>query len=152
MARSDRQRRAFLLDWEADLRYFFDTGGSFRKLGCFRTFQAIRAASFHEDFNGIRDIPEGSTNSLSGEGCLLIGKIPSLNWIPGLLMGKIFISGNILLPSLDIPIKVLCKLAWIEEITEGRDRCVMGIRFQEITKENQDEIMKYIIKIQMVNK
>ena len=95
---------------------------------------------------------EGSTNNLSGEGCLLIGKIPSLSWIPGMLMGKILIGGNILIPSLDLPIKVLCKLAWIEEIAEGSDRCFMGFRFQEITKENQDEIMKYIIKIQMVHK
>ena len=95
---------------------------------------------------------EGSTSSLSGEGCLLVGKIPSLNWIPGLLMGRILIGGNILIPSLDLPIKVLCRLSWIEELTEGRERCVMGLRFQELTKENQDEIMKYIIKMGMQHK
>ena len=56
------------------------------------------------------------------------------------------------LPSLDVPIKALARLAWIEELTEGSDRCHMGLRFEEITKENQDDIMKYIIKSNMMKK
>ena len=93
---------------------------------------------------------EGTTRNLSGEGCLMIGKIPSMSWIPGLLMKKILIGANVLLPSIDIPIKALARLSWIEELTEGSDRCVMGLRFDEITKENQDDIMKYIIKSNMM--
>ena len=95
---------------------------------------------------------EGFTRNMSGEGCLLVGKVPSLNWIPAMLMKKILVGVNLLLPSLDAPIKGLCRVSWIEEMPEGSDRCVLGLRFEDITKENQDEIMKYIIKTQMTNK
>ncbi len=92
---------------------------------------------------------EGVTRNMSGEGCLCVGKVPSLNWIPAMLMKKILVGVNVLLPSMDVPIKGLCRVAWVEEMPEGSDRCVMGLRFEDITKENQDEIMKYIIKTQM---
>ena len=101
---------------------------------------------------GCDQVFEGYTQSIAGEGCLLVGKLPSFNWIPGLLMGKILIGANLVLPSLDVPIKALCRMAWIEELTEGSDRATMGLRFEDITKENQDEVMKYIIKTQMVSK
>ena len=95
---------------------------------------------------------EGITKNISGDGCLLVGKLPSLSWIPAMLQGKILVGCNILLPSLDAPIKCLCRTAWIEAIPEGSDRCVLGLQFQELTKESRDEIMKYIIKSEMTNK
>ncbi len=94
-------------------------------------------------------IYEGTTNCLSGGGCLLNGKIPSLNWIPALLMGKINLGINILLPAYDHAIKALCSTAWVEEIPEGTDRCVMGLKYVNIEKEMQDQILKYLIKAQM---
>ena len=58
---------------------------------------------------------------------------------------------NILLPSLDAPIKALTRVAWIEAFQKGSDKCAMGLRFKEISKENQDEILKYIIKAQITH-
>src|SRR5210317_1834751 len=52
----------------------------------------------------IDKIFEGTTNCLSGGGFLLHGKLPSLNWIPALLMGKIHLGVNLLLPSSDQPV------------------------------------------------
>lgn len=98
---------------------------------------------------GVDEIFEGTTNCLSGGGCLLQGRIPSLNWIPALLMGKIHLGINLLLPSSDLPIKVLCGTGWIEEIPEGSDRCVLGLKFAELDKEMEDQVLKYLIKAQM---
>ena len=95
------------------------------------------------------EVFEGTTSNLAGGGCLLVGRVPSFNWIPALLMGQIRLGINMLLPSVDKPVKSLCKVAWIEEIPESRDRIVMGLRFEDITKEDQDQVMKYLIRTQM---
>lgn len=94
-------------------------------------------------------IHEGTTSHISGHGLLLMGKIPSVSWIPGLLMEKIVLGLNILLPSVDAPVKVLARVAWVEAIPEGSDKCVMGMTFKEIAKQHQDQILKYIIRAQM---
>ncbi len=94
-------------------------------------------------------IYEGTTANLSGSGLLLVGKIPGMSWIPGLLMSEILIGVNVLLPLLDVPIKALCRVSWIEAFQKGSDKCAMGLRFQEVSKESQDEILKYIIKAQI---
>ena len=92
---------------------------------------------------------EGTTANLSGSGLLLVGKIPGMSWIPGLLMGEILLGINILLPHLDAPVKSLTKVGWIEAFEKGSDKCAMGLRHQDITKESQDELLKYIIKAQI---
>ena len=92
---------------------------------------------------------EGNTRHLSGSGLLLVGKIPSLSWIPALLTEEILIGVNMILPSFDLPVKALTRVGWVEAFVKGSDRCSMGLKFKEITKENQDEILKYIIKAQI---
>ena len=92
---------------------------------------------------------EGSTANLSGAGLLLVGRIPGMSWIPGLLMGEIVIGVNILLPHLDSPVKALTKVSWIESFPKGSEKCAMGLRYQDIEKEHQDEILRYIIKAQI---
>ena len=96
-------------------------------------------------------IYEGTTNHVSGHGMLLVGKIPGLTWIPGLLMEEIILGVNILLPSTDIPIKALARVAWVESITKGSDKCPMGLHFKEVSKESQDELLKYVIKVQIAH-
>lgn len=92
---------------------------------------------------------EGGTRNISGAGMLLIGKLPNPAWLTPLLMEKIVIGVNIMLPSVTEPIKALTRVAWIEAMPEGPDRCVMGLKFKEITKESQDSIFKYVIRSQM---
>ncbi len=101
---------------------------------------------------GTDQIFEGQTRDLSASGCKLVGKIPSLNWIPALLMGKIVVGVNLLLPSKDEPVKALCRLTHMEAFEEGAERFSFGLVCEEITKENADEIMRYLIKIQMTGK
>lgn len=94
-------------------------------------------------------IYEGTTSNVSGTGILLYGKIPGMSWIPGLLMGEILIGVNLLLPNVDVPLKALTRVAWVEAFEKGSEKCGMGLRFKEISKEHQDEILKYIIKAQI---
>ncbi len=93
---------------------------------------------------------EGTTRDISGSGLLLVGKIPKLDWIPMLLLEKIVIGINILLPaSPESPVKALTRTGWIEAIKEGDDRCAIGLKFKEITRESQDDILRYVIKSQL---
>ncbi len=94
-------------------------------------------------------IHEGSTSNLSSGGLLLIGKVPSVSWIPALLMEDIILGLNLLLPSIDTPIKALGKVSWVEAFQKGSDRCALGVKFKDIGKPQQDEILKYIIKAQI---
>ena len=92
---------------------------------------------------------EGTTNHLSGSGLLLVGKVPSISWIPALLTGDILLGINLILPSLELPVKALCAVAWVEAMTKGHERVALGLKYKEISKENQDEVLKYIIKAQI---
>lgn len=99
---------------------------------------------------GDESIYEGATSRISASGFLLIGRIPSVSWIPALLMEKIVIGVNLLLPSLPVPVKALTRVGWVEAIPEGTERCALGLMFKEISKESQDEVLKYMIRAQLV--
>ena len=92
---------------------------------------------------------EGTTSNLSSHGLLLSGKVPGMSWIPGLLMGEILIGINMLFPHLDFPIKGLARVAWIEAFAKGSDKCALGLKYEELGKESQDEILRFIIKAQI---
>ncbi|MEE8142407.1 MAG: PilZ domain-containing protein [Planctomycetota bacterium] len=98
---------------------------------------------------GEDQIFEGTTADLSAGGCLLHGKVPDLNWIAPLLMGKIHMGINLLLPSVDTPIKAIGRVRWVEAFEPGNDRLYLGLGFNDIRKESQDLIMKYLIRAQM---
>lgn len=97
------------------------------------------------------EVYAGVTSSISGTGLLLLGKLPGFSWIPGLLMQEIVIGLNMLLPASDVPIKALANVAWVEKIQKGSDKVPMGLRFQEISKEHQDIVLKYVIKAQIAH-
>lgn len=95
------------------------------------------------------NVHEGVTQNLSGGGLLLTGKIADVGWIPDLLMQKIVIGVNIMLPDSDEPIKALTRVAWAEAFEEGPGKCAFGLMFREITKDAQDKIFRFIIKSKM---
>jgi c-di-GMP-binding flagellar brake protein YcgR len=100
----------------------------------------------HADLEKIWD---GTTSNLSGGGLLLRGKIPDLAWLAPLLSGQMKVGVNLMLPTFELPVKALTRVAWIENLEESTQKGLMGLRFTEITKSGQDEILKYIIKTQM---
>ncbi len=95
------------------------------------------------------DVHEGVTQNISGGGILLVGKIPNLQWIPDLLMQKLVIGVNIYLLDSDEPVKALTRVAWVEAFEESSMKCSFGLTFREITKDQQDRILRYVIKAQM---
>ena len=92
---------------------------------------------------------EGTSWNISGGGLLLAGRIPVYGWIPELLLQKIMVGVNILLPGQDDPIKALAKVAWIESIEEATQRCGIGLKFREITTHDRDNIFQFVIRSQM---
>ncbi len=92
---------------------------------------------------------EGSTSNLSGGGMLLRGVIPRLDWLSHLLTGRMMIGVNLILPTYEVPVKALTRVAWIEGLEETTQKARMGLTFREITQEAQEEILRYIIKTQM---
>jgi len=92
---------------------------------------------------------EGFTSTVSGHGLLLVGKVPAVSWVPALLMQDIVLGLNLLLPAADAPIKALAQVAWIEAFEKGSDKIAMGLRFTEIAKESQDELLRFVIKTQI---
>jgi c-di-GMP-binding flagellar brake protein YcgR len=94
------------------------------------------------------EILEGTTGDLAGGGLLLVGKVPNPSWYCDLLMGRVVVGVNILLPSAADAIKALCRVAWLEASDDGT-RIGMGLKFKEITRDSLDEIFKYVIKAQL---
>ena len=94
---------------------------------------------------------EGTTSSVSGHGILLIGKIPDVRWLPALLTNEIVIGLNLLLPAADQPIKALANISWMESFEPGSDRIPMGLKFAEVSKEHQDELLRFVIKTQITH-
>lgn len=94
-------------------------------------------------------IREGTTRNLSGGGLLLIGGIPDIALIPDLLMERIVVGINLVLPDSGESVKALTRVAWAEAFEESSDKCALGLKFKEITKEHQDLIFRFIIKSKM---
>lgn len=95
------------------------------------------------------EVFDGTTSNISGAGILLVGPMPNSDWIAGLLMERIVVGVNVFLPGEPEPIKALTRTAWIETLDERAQRCSIGLRFREVTKENLDRIFKFVIKAQM---
>jgi c-di-GMP-binding flagellar brake protein YcgR len=95
------------------------------------------------------EVFEGTTSNISGAGILLVGQMPNSDWITGLLMERIVVGINLFLPGDSDPLKALTRTAWIEALDEHAQRCSMGLRFKEITKEHLDRLFKFVIRAQM---
>jgi len=95
------------------------------------------------------EVFDGTTSNISGAGILLVGQMPNSDWITGLLMERIVVGINLFLPGEAEPVKALTRTAWIEAIDERSQRCSMGLRFREITKDHLDRLFKFVIRAQM---
>lgn len=91
---------------------------------------------------------DGSSVNLSGGGLLLSGPIPDVDWVVDLLMEKIVVMVEIDL-GLGERVKALTRVAWLEELDEETHVCKMGLKFKEITRQAQDQILNFIIESQL---
>ncbi len=115
-----------------------------------KTNLSVRYKLLSRTGEGIEDkIREGTTQNLSGGGLLLVGGIPNIAMIPDLLMEKIVVGVNLILPDAGESVKALTRVAWAEAFEESSEKCALGLKFKEITKEHQDLIFRFIIKSKM---
>jgi c-di-GMP-binding flagellar brake protein YcgR len=98
---------------------------------------------------GFRDdtVREGRTDNVSGGGLLLTSQVPSVEWITELLMEKILLAVTIELPGTAEPVQAIARVAWLEAIDQNTEVCQLGLTFKEITRENQDRIFDFVIKL-----
>lgn len=97
----------------------------------------------------LEPVYDGRSTNIGGGGLLLQGQIPKLDWIPDLLLQRMAIGCNLIVPTADMPIKVLTRVAWIEALDEDTQTFALGLRFREITTADQDVIFRFIIRSQM---
>ena len=94
-------------------------------------------------------IYEGTSQSLSAQGCLLQARIPRLDWLSDLLTQKMLLGVNLLLPSDPEPVKALGEVSWIEKIDEESGRCLMGVSFRDIQPVDRNRIFAFQVKAQL---
>ena len=87
---------------------------------------------------------EGQTNNIGGGGLLLTGQVPSVDWITELLMEKVLLALTVDLPK-SPPVQAIAKVAWLEAIDQNTEVCQLGLTFKEITGENRDRILDFVI-------
>lgn len=92
---------------------------------------------------------DGDTSNLSGGGLLLRARIPDYDWLPSLLGGRMQVGVNLILPECDLPVKALARVAWIEGLDETSGVAMLGLVFREITRDAQDEVLRYVIQTRM---
>ena len=90
----------------------------------------------------------GNTTNISAGGMLLMGQIPSADWLGDLLLQKVVLGINVLIPEVNQPLKLLARVCWIEALNT-KNECAMGLMYKEIKREDQDKIVQLIIRSQM---
>lgn len=103
----------------------------------------------HIKDSAIDKIYKGTSNNISASGLLLTGEIPDFNWIPDMLLQKIVIGLNLVLPNEENMIKTLARVAWIGSLEEKMHQGQMGLKFKELTSEDKDCIMRFVIRSQL---
>jgi hypothetical protein len=98
------------------------------------------------------DTREGITSNLSGMGLVMLTKLPPPDLLAPLLTHEALLGVNIYLPSAESPIKALATISWIECVEESAEKCAIGLKFVDAKKEDQDRILRYVIKSQITRK
>ncbi len=87
---------------------------------------------------------DGTTQNVSMGGLLLMGPVPRLDWVKDLLLGRITIGVNLIVPSQVHPVKVLARIAWIEAMDEGAINMRMGLRIIEVPTEHRKVLSDFL--------
>ena len=97
---------------------------------------------------GADEAHAGATDNISGGGLKLSGKVPNPDWLAELLTGRIAVGVEIALPDGGPPVRALTRVAWVERLEKSR-RLVLGLRFREVSSEDRERIIAFIIKTQI---
>jgi hypothetical protein len=87
---------------------------------------------------------DGATHNLSLGGLLLLGPIPKLDWLKELLIGRISVGVNFLIPGHEAPVKALTRVAWIEAVDQEAISMRMGLRIIELPAEQRKALGDFL--------
>jgi len=94
----------------------------------------------------IERVLEGSTVNLSLGGLMLLGPIPNLDWLKDILLGRMQVGVNIVLPDAEEPVKALTRVAWVESIDEAAIVTRLGLRIQEMSGEHRQRLSRFLMR------
>lgn len=95
------------------------------------------------------EVHEGVSRNIGGGGILLQAKLPDPDWLAQLLTRRMYLGINLLLPNSERPIKALCRVTWASAIEGDASLLIVGLEYQEITNQDRDLVLQYIIRAQM---
>ena len=90
-------------------------------------------------------ICDGATHNLSLGGLLLVGPLPKLDWLKDLLIGRMNVGVNFLVPGQELPVKALTRVAWIEAVDQEAISLRMGLRILEIPGDHRKVLSDFLI-------
>ncbi|MHC4924262.1 MAG: PilZ domain-containing protein, partial [Planctomycetota bacterium] len=82
-------------------------------------------------------VHDGRTSNISLGGMMLVGQVPDLDWLKGMLIGRIHIGVNLTLPGHAVPLKGLCAVSWIDSMDATARMTRIGLRFIEMPAEHK---------------
>jgi hypothetical protein len=89
-------------------------------------------------------ICDGVTQNISMGGLLLVGPVPRLDWLKDLLLGRINIGVNLVVPAQVYPIKVLTRVAWLEATDEQAMNMRIGLRILEVPPDQRKALSDFL--------
>ncbi len=95
---------------------------------------------------GMDQVFEGTTTNLSMGGLLLTGPIPNLDWVKDLLLGRINVGLNFLLPGQEVPAKALAKISWLEAKDEEAMSFRIGLRIVDMPADHRRTLSEFLMQ------
>jgi c-di-GMP-binding flagellar brake protein YcgR len=93
----------------------------------------------------------GRTHNVSQGGVLLLGRLPDPHWEEHLLSHRLVVGISLELTKAELPVRAICRAAWLEPAEDDPEMKAFGLSFAEITREDQERILRYILDYQWVD-
>jgi hypothetical protein len=93
----------------------------------------------------------GRTHNVSQGGVLLLGRLPDPHWEEHLLSHRLVMGISVELTKAELPVRAICRVAWLEPAEDDPEMRAFGLSFAEITQEDQERVLRYILDYQWVD-
>ena len=110
-----------------------------------------RFISLDPGFKMNSDRHTGRTHNLSQGGLLLLGRLPDGLWEEHLLSHRLVVGVSLELTKAELPVRAICRVAWMEPFDGDQDLTAFGLAFAEIAPEDRARVLRYILDYQWVD-
>jgi hypothetical protein len=109
-----------------------------------------RFISLDPSFSVGTDRYGGRTHNLSQGGLLLLGRLPDPHLEEHLLSHRLVVGVSVELTRAELPVRAICRAAWLEPFEGEEDLTAFGLAFAEVTGEDHERILRYILDYQWI--